>query len=89
MSYGRMYGISLWIEMPQMKTTLYIPDDLKASLGRMASQRGVSEAELIREALRNLISNAQPPPPRLPLFKSGNPHLAERADEALDGFGER
>jgi hypothetical protein len=25
--------------------------------------------------------------PRLPLFKSGKPRLAERVDEALGGFG--
>ena len=27
--------------------------------------------------------------PRLPLFESGQPDLAERADELLPGFGER
>ena len=27
--------------------------------------------------------------PRVPLFESGQPDLAERVDEALDGFGER
>ena len=27
--------------------------------------------------------------PRLPLFESGQPDLAERADERLAGFGER
>jgi hypothetical protein len=27
--------------------------------------------------------------PRLPLFESGQPDLAERADELLSGFGER
>jgi hypothetical protein len=28
------------------------------------------------------------PKPRLPLFNSGQPGLARRSDEALDGFGE-
>jgi len=30
-----------------------------------------------------------PPAPRLPLFRSNKPRLAERVDRALDGFGER
>jgi Arc/MetJ-type ribon-helix-helix transcriptional regulator len=70
------------------KTTVYLPDDVKRALGQAAAAREVSEAELIREALRMLTSKAVPPRPRLPLFKSGKPGLAERVDEALSGFGE-
>jgi len=70
------------------KTTVYIPDDLKRSLALAAVTRGCSEAELIREALRDLTAGAAPPRPRLPLFASRTPRLAERADEALKGFGE-
>jgi len=77
--YGIMYGMQ--------KTTVYIPKDVKRALGRVAAARGVSEAELIREALRALTSQIPPPRPRLPLFKSGKPRLAERVDEALSGFG--
>jgi hypothetical protein len=79
-TYGSMYGMR--------KTTVYIPDDLKRALGHAAAVRGVSEAELIREALRRIASETVPPRPRLPLFKSGKPRLAERVDEALHGFGE-
>jgi len=43
---------------------------------------------LVREALQALVASATPPRPRLPLFKSGHPGLAERVDEALAGFGE-
>jgi ribbon-helix-helix CopG family protein len=75
-----MYGVQ--------KITVYIPEDLKRALGRVSAMRGMSEAELIREALRTLTSDASPPKPRLPLFKSGKPHLAENVDEALSGFGE-
>lgn len=75
-----MYGMQ--------KTTVYIPEDVKQALSQVAAARGVSEAELIREALRLLTSQATPPKPRLPLFKSGKPRLAERLDEALSGFGE-
>jgi Arc/MetJ-type ribon-helix-helix transcriptional regulator len=70
------------------KTTVYIPEDLKRALGQVAARRGISEAELIREALRALTAEARPPKPRLPLFKSGKPQLAEEVDEALAGFGE-
>ncbi|HUF72697.1 MAG TPA: CopG family transcriptional regulator [Gammaproteobacteria bacterium] len=70
------------------KTTVYLPDELKLALSRVAARRGVSEAELIREALRAITRDAEPPKPRLPLFKSGLPELAERVDEALEGFGQ-
>jgi hypothetical protein len=75
-----MYGMK--------KTTVYIPDDVKRALQQAAVVRGVSEAELIREALCTLTSKTAPPRPRVPLFKSGKPRLAERVDEALSGFGE-
>ena len=70
------------------KTTVYIPEDVKRALTQAAAARGVSEAELIREALRTLTAQATPPKPRLPLFKSGMPRLAERVDDELSGFGE-
>jgi len=77
--YGMMYGMQ--------KTTVYIPEDVKRALAQVAAARGVSEAELIREALRALTSQTTPPRPRLPLFKSGKSRLAERVDQALSGFG--
>jgi Arc/MetJ-type ribon-helix-helix transcriptional regulator len=75
-----MYGMK--------KTTVYLPEDLKSALGRVAAERGKSEAELIREAVRDLIRNSEAPRPRLPLFASGDPTLAERVEEELRGFGE-
>lgn len=78
-TYGTLYGMQ--------KTTVYVPDELKRALARAAAARGCSEAELIREALRALTARAAPPRPRLPLFKSRKPRLAERADQALAGFG--
>lgn len=79
-TYGTMYGME--------KTTVYLPAELKRSLARTAAARGCSEAELIREALRAITAHSAPPRPRLPLFKSGKPRLAERVDAALAGFGE-
>lgn len=70
------------------KTTVYIPSDIKSALGKLATARGLSEAEVIRQALRAVTAQIVPPRPRVPLFKSGKPHLAEKLDEALKGFGE-
>jgi hypothetical protein len=75
-----MYGMK--------KTTVYLPDDLKFALGRVAAEKGRSEADLIREAIRDLVRDAEPPRPRVPLFSSGDPTLARRFEEELRGFGE-
>lgn len=75
-----MYGMK--------KTTVYLPEDLKSALGRIAANKGRSEAELIREAVRDLVRDSEPPRPRLPLFSSGDPTLARRFEEELRGFGE-
>jgi predicted transcriptional regulator len=71
-----MYGIQ--------KTTVYLPDDLKAALARTARQRGVAEAQVIREAIADAVDR---PAPRAGLF-TGEP-FADRVDELLSGFGER
>lgn len=79
-TYGKLYGVK--------KTTVYLPQELKAALERASVVRGRSEAELIREALRELVGDVEQPKPRLPLFSSGDPKLAERVDEELaEGFG--
>jgi len=70
------------------KTTVYLPEDLKSALGRIAAERGRSEAELIRDAVRGLVQGSEPPRPRLPLFSSGDPTLVRRFEEELRGFGE-
>jgi plasmid stability protein len=71
------------------KTTVYLPTDLRRALRRIAASQGRSEAELIREALRALVQSSTSARPRIPLFRSGQPGLAERVDEELAGFGER
>jgi plasmid stability protein len=71
------------------RTTIYLPDELKAALERTATAEGRSEAEVVRSALASATSGHEYPPPRLPLFDSGDPTLAERVDEVLaGGFGE-
>ena len=78
--YGSLYGMR--------KTTIYLPEGLKRELERAAAREGRSEADLIRGALERALAQAAPPRPRLPLFRSGDPTLAERLEEALAGFGD-
>jgi hypothetical protein len=70
-----------------MKTTVYLPEDLKRRLELLARERETSEASLIREAVERLVGSARPRRP-FPLFSSGDGTLAERVDEELaKGFG--
>jgi len=72
-----------------VKTTVYLPDELKAALRRLAEQRQCSEADLLREAVARLTSGNDAPAPRLPLFRSTGASIAEDVDAALHGFGAR
>lgn len=80
-TYGTMGGMR--------KTTVYVPDRLKSRLARAAADSGRSEADLIREGIELVSGRVGGAKPRLPLFRSGEPDLAERVDEHLAGFGER
>jgi Ribbon-helix-helix protein, copG family len=66
------------------KTTVYLPDDLKASIEREAQRRGVAEAEVIRSAL---VAGLSRPAPRGGIITG--PPIAEHLDELLGGFGDR
>jgi Arc/MetJ-type ribon-helix-helix transcriptional regulator len=76
-----MYGMK--------KTTIYLPDELKAAIERVAASEGTSEAELIRAALREKIAAASASRPTVPLSSAGlgDPSFAERVDELLAEFG--
>jgi metal-responsive CopG/Arc/MetJ family transcriptional regulator len=69
------------------KTTIYLPDELKAAVKRVARQRGISEAEVIRESIRTAVGGDRPKP-RGGLYSGAEP-IARRADEYLEGFGTR
>ncbi len=71
------------------KTTVYLPPELKRALRRVAGQRRCSEAELLREAVSRLTGEVEAPVPKLPLFRSAGPSIAEDVDRALEGFGIR
>ncbi len=74
--------------MAMYKTTVYLPDDLKAELERTAAETRRSEADIIREGIRLAIAQHLPPAPRSGIF-DGDPELSERVDELLTGFGRR
>lgn len=74
---GTMCGMSV-------KTTLYLPDEMKAEIEREARRRGIAEAEVIRLALAVGLSR---PSPRAGIIDG--PAIAEHVDDLLDGFGSR
>ncbi len=79
--YGTTYGVR--------KTTVYLPEELKAGVERVAREQRRSEADVIRSAVAAYTARERPRP-RLPLA-SGTAvptNVAERVDEVLaEGFG--
>lgn len=77
-----MYGMK--------KTTLYLPDELKKRVESVAETEGRSEADVIRDAITSAVALQRTPAPRIPLpgMKLGDPTIAERAGDLMDGFGE-
>lgn len=79
-----------------VKTTLYLPDELKRALERLARARGVSEAALYRDALQRAVDSAERPRPSrnvgiLPSRSGPNTSTDASRDEELlgeTGFGE-
>jgi len=77
-----MYGVK--------RTTIYLPEELKARLEATARTEGRTEADVIREALERALEQRVSPRPRIPLTaRTGeSTNWAERVDELLaDGFG--
>jgi hypothetical protein len=71
------------------KTTVYLTSEQKRSLTRAAKLERRSEADLIREGIEAITNRHRTAEPTIPLFTSGVPDLATRADDYLDGFGDR
>jgi len=75
--------------MAMVKTSVYLPDELKDRLAQASEISGESEATIIRSALEQWLASMLRP--RSKLFGSlelDPPDLAERVDEFLVGFGE-
>jgi hypothetical protein len=73
-----MYGM--------VKTTVYLPEALKARVERIAREQGRSEADLIRSALEEFTASERPRP-KLPLYERGEVNPVENWDAVLEGFG--
>lgn len=71
-----MYGMK--------RTTVYLPDELKARLEAEAARRGTTEAEVIRDAVDKETQRRRP---RGGLFRDGR-FDASKMDEYLVGFGD-
>jgi Ribbon-helix-helix protein, copG family len=73
-----------------VKTTVYLPDDLKGRLEQAAELSGQSEATIIRSALEGWLDMLLPrPAPHWGTMEFGDPELAAKVDEILaGGFGE-
>lgn len=73
-----------------IKTTIYLPADLKTAIEIRAAEEGLSDAELIRRALRREVGESAVRKPRIPLIDRGlgDPLASERVDEYLGRFGE-
>jgi hypothetical protein len=72
------------------KTTLYLPIELQAALREEARRTGVSQADLVRQALQALLAGRDKPRPRsIGVASAGS--LAARDSEAWirETWGER
>jgi hypothetical protein len=67
------------------RTTIVLPDDLAVLVEMERKRRGVSTAELVREALAAYLANDQGDAPLsfIGLGRSGHHDTAERAEEIL------
>lgn len=75
--------------MVMVKTSVYLPDELKDRLAQAAEVSGESEATIIRSALGSWLASMLRP--RSKMFGSlefGDPDFAENVDKYLVGFGE-
>lgn len=50
-----------WYPISMKKTSLYLDPEVDAALSRIASRRGISKAELIRRALRDVAASEPRP----------------------------
>jgi hypothetical protein len=74
-----------------VKTTVYLPEDLKERLAEAARMTGESEARIIREAIEGWLDSRLPRPvPNWGTIEFGDPELPLKVDEILaEGFGQQ
>jgi hypothetical protein len=78
--------------MCMVKTSVYLPDDLKARLSEASRTSGESEATIIRSALEQWLAGMLRPrrSAHWGTVGFGDPDLADKVDDVLaEGFGPR
>jgi hypothetical protein len=72
-----------------VKTSVYLPHELKERLAQASQVSGESEASIIRSALEQWLSDQlRPRSSMLGSLDFGDPDLPDKVDELLSGFGE-
>ena len=77
------------------RTTIFLPEELDASLKRLAVERSQSKARLIREALEAFLRDARegyqrPEPVGIGAYSSGRSDISsQRREIMLEGASER
>jgi hypothetical protein len=66
------------------RTTIVISEDLHAKLRRIAAERGMSFAALLREAAEEKVRESRRAPRNLGMGKSGQTDIARRASELYE-----
>jgi len=66
------------------RATIRVPEEVFQRLRRMAAERGVSLATVIREALEDKVSGHRPKPKSLGIGASGRTDISRRIGE--EGF---
>jgi Ribbon-helix-helix protein, copG family len=74
-----------------VKTTVYLPEDLKERLAEAARLSGDSEARIIRSAIEGWLESLLPrPTPHWGTIEFDEPDLYLKVDEVLaEGFGQQ
>jgi predicted transcriptional regulator len=70
------------------KTSIYLEPDIDRALSRLAAERGLTKAELIRRALAREVGESARPRITAIGVGEGPGDVADRFDEYLAGFGE-
>jgi len=71
-----------------VKTTIYLPDDLKSAVKRAAAQHQTSEAEVIRAAIAEAVSTIERPMPEGGFLTGDWGPIDWNTNDWLEGFGE-
>lgn len=70
-----------WYHYVMRRTTLMLPDELRDRLRRVAAERDVSMATLIRGAIEAEVARATPRPASLGIGASGTSDTARRTSD--------